>query len=175
MRPKRRSGRLSAESLQGAKEHALSVIGAKYGHLPYHDPRHTKDVLRRITILLHALHSTLGDRFDARLIDLGRLAAVFHDIERDCDVKDKNLNDDLWKLFPDKRRNRDGLIRLNEEVSVLRALAWMNDWNGNQPGAFTRDDALIVRDAIMATKADWPRSPRPLAWSPPALRSPMSA
>jgi hypothetical protein len=115
---------------QGIK-FALSEIDRKYPTLPLHNRQHTETIIRRITALLTKLQSQEGV-IGIRHVGLGKIAAAFHDIERDLKAPQ------------------------NEEESAKQALVWMKSCNTEDAEMFTEEDMSLVRDAIMATVPAFP-------------------
>jgi hypothetical protein len=109
-----------------AVDHTLRVIDRKYGNLPFHNRQHTEDVLGRTEKILWAVTSGREN-----LLDLGRIAAAFHDVERGSGAP------------------------ANERISGEQAEAWMNGCNAGRPGTFTDEDMRLVIQAIMATVPKW--------------------
>lgn len=143
--------RVPSEIVQQGIAHALSIIDAKYSALPFHNKGHTeKDVIPRVEKILIQVISSSEDRFGSRLIDLGKIAAAFHDVEREY-KKPKNDTEKETMVV------RYGKIpENNEEVSADEAIAWMRSCNVKGKEMFTEKDMSIVHDAIMATVPAFP-------------------
>lgn len=117
--------------------HALRLVRERYEEpgdstqiLPFHSRQHTVGVIRRATLILRAMHA------DERAVQLGRLAAAFHDTVR------------LQKPHP-STNNRDLCPHADasERASAAEAVAWMRQY----PTMFTDEDCDLVTAAIMAT------------------------
>jgi hypothetical protein len=124
--------RVPSEFVEQGVAEALGVIHWKYATRPYHNIQHTKNVLRRTETILTALTSVPEGDFGPRLLDLGRLAAAFHDIEH------------VPRLTPE-----------NEEISAKQAVDWMRACNDKRQEIFRDSDTTIVQEAIMATVPKW--------------------
>lgn len=122
--------------------YALQLIQERYednanpeGDLPFHNVKHTKGVIRRTALLLSAM------RVDERTIQLGRLAAAFHDTVQNWEPNPG----------PDGKVMRKRFAGRNEEASAAEAIAWMRQYLST----FTREDKVLVTKAIMATVPGW--------------------
>lgn len=122
--------------------YALTLVGKRYednanpeDDLPFHNVKHTEGVIRRTALLLRAM------RAEERTIQIGRLAAAFHDTVQNWEPNPG----------PDGKVMRKRFAGANEAASAAEAVAWMRQY----PEVFTTEDCALVTEAIMATVPGW--------------------
>lgn len=128
--------------VQSGIQHALALVRTRYEendnwqqNLPFHNVEHTEGVIRKTALLLRAM------RAEERKVQLGRLAAAFHDTKQ------------AWEPNPgpDGKVMRKRFAGTNEQASAAEAVAWMQQY----PEVFTEEDYALVTVAIMATVPGW--------------------
>lgn len=119
--------------------------------LPFHNRRHTLDVIRRTRALLEAIRE--GGVITERDVKMGMLAGAFHDtVQRWEESRVK------WQENGKEVENHEKVMRRrfageNEEASAAEAIAFMDKAveESGDPGLFSEDDKHIVAEAIGAT------------------------
>jgi len=119
--------------------------------LPFHNRRHTNDVMRRTRALLEVVRE--GGAITERDVKIGMLAGAFHDtVQRWEESRAK------WQENGKEVENHEKVMRRrfageNEDASAAEASAFMDKAveESGDPGIFSEDDKRIVAEAIGAT------------------------
>jgi hypothetical protein len=154
---------VTPDSSAAGVAHALSVIRTRFEQaanpddvMAFHNVEHTEGVVRRTEVLLRAMGASPHE------IELGRLAAAFHDVVQ------------RWveNPLPDGKLLRKRLAGQNEAESADEAVAWMR-----AHGWTDAHHADLVRAAILSTVPSWDvqnstvAQPNLLPDSPPVVRA----
>jgi len=127
-------------SKQPAVQHALALIRGRFEEgdienmLPYHNSKHTMEVLERTQILSTALNLSLREQ------TLAVIAAAFHDTVQSWECVECSKG----SLF------RKRCTLQNEQESAKEAANWMH-----AHGEFTEEEILLVQHAILSTIPYW--------------------
>lgn len=115
----------------------------KENNLDFHNTRHTKDVMRRIDLILQAIRRANSELVSARDIEIGRVAAAFHDVVQD------------WEELPDEKSQkttRRRFVGANEQKSADEAIAFIEAFEKEQNQAiFSEQEKEIIKEAIGVT------------------------
>ena len=141
----------SEKSLERAVEtgtlRALKSIEARYEYaseardnLPFHNRAHTEGVVRRTKIILTAIGLGNPNLINGRDIQIGQLAAAYHDTVQGYELAPTNEG-----AFTKLQRKR--FTTQNEKASAGEALEYMH----HVGPVFKEKDARAVREAIEAT------------------------
>lgn len=112
-------------------------------NLAYHNSIHTFNVIQRVDTILKAIHTADPNLVSKRDIQLGKLAAAYHDTVQKWEPTSP---DPLSHIVKRKRFAGE-----NEEASYQVAAAFMNDVNQDMTNMFSDDDRRVVHEAILAT------------------------
>ncbi len=110
------------------------------GNLEYHNTRHTESVIRRTKEILTAIVQAGQVGRSERLVELGELAAAWHDTVQDGEVdsiEDSSFTKKLLKRFAEKNERRSA----DEAIEYMRSTG----------GVFSGKDEQTVRQAIEVT------------------------
>ncbi|MDP3947726.1 MAG: hypothetical protein Q8Q41_03495 [bacterium] len=116
----------------------------KKDRLPFHNTRHTKDVVRRTGLIFSAIREARPELVSERDIALGRLTAAYHDIIQRWEenrARDGEFEKTMRRRFTTQ----------NEYESAERAVQFMDCLDAAQDPLFTEEDKMIVREAIDVT------------------------
>jgi len=138
-------------------EQALAIVKARYEDSPnpddvleFHNRAHTNDVVRRAHVILEMIADSDPQSVSERDLQRGRIAAAFHDVWQEYDITpDPDLDGSRTRVI---RKKRSGS---NETKSADEAISFMRESNEREGAVFTNDDEVVVREAIMATVADY--------------------
>ena len=113
--------------------------------LPFHNSRHTKDVVRRTDAILAAIQEARPDLVDSKQRSLGRFAGAYHDTVQ-------NYEEDRLQDSEQEKVRRKRFTVKNEAASADEATDFMRKIN-DEAGAeiFTKMDMDVVRHAIDTT------------------------
>lgn len=117
----------------------------EYNNLSFHNVIHTENEIRRTELILKTIQHVDERLVSERMIQLGRLAAGFHDVVQDW--SENSVEDGRFTKVMRKRH-----LGYNEQKSAAEALDYMKRVNNEQrQEIFTQEDMEIVLEAIMAT------------------------
>lgn len=144
--------------IERGKNEALLAVKERFeddpderNRLPFHNRRHTLDVIRRTRALLEAMRG--GGAITERDVKIGMLAGSFHDtVQRWEESRVK------WQENGKEVENHEKVMRRrfageNEEASAAEAIAFMDRAieESGDPGLFSEDDKRVVAEAIGVT------------------------
>ncbi len=141
---------------EGVSE-ALSEIRDKFENtedtqncLSYHNTKHTKDVIRRVETLTFTLNQTTTKLVTEQEINIAILAAAFHDVIQQWDVKHIITSNGIFQGFTKIMRERHSPDI--EFASANKAVFFMEKINHkNTLPLFSDNDKFLISEAIKIT------------------------